>query len=808
MTHLYAARALTATALGLALALPWAGMSAAGAAPDPRPTGPGQERILDRPTKGPAALRGLTGPERARVAARNGMSQERLERVLDDPTAGLSREGKLFYAEQWSGGTAAAAGSVAVNQAASLSEAQTFALHSKQGSSFTIYLDFNGYSLPANVAWRGNGIGAGPFDAFDEREGGTQVYNAAFTQTELDYVAETWRIVAEKFAPFDVDVTTEEPSADALDRTSSGDPTYGLRAVFTDDVDARPSSCPLNSGCAGIAWLDTFDLNESGYPAAGYLEPAWIYTTVQVPLWGGGSVTFQQTAGQAADTAAHELGHNLNLEHDASVEEPSYYSGHDDWYPLMGSSNRAIAQWDDSTYPGAVTDQPTKSDVATINAAGLPTRPDDVGTKALGMQTSYAESGVIETRADTDTFTINRTCTSPLTVSAQGIGLGQALDIKLTVTPPGGSPTAYDPVSSSDTSTAPHTPLGMDATPAAFTDPALGTWTFTVDGTGKAGAAGYSDYGSLGQYTLAISGCPTDGSSAPSAPTNVVTAPVAHTRTGSVTWGAPADDGGSPITGYTVSGVPGGPYAVSAATLGKSLSSLVPGTTYLVSVTAQNAAGTSTPATATIKVPTWVAVAAPAATAKVSGTSATVSWTPAPNTDANNPGEATAAGWNVVLTKAGTTVRTDNPSTAYSGLTYSGLAIGTYTVTVRQRLNSDEGAGTSAATSRSFSIAVKPAAPRIGTASHGSAGRPVNAIARWAVPLSNGGAPVTGYRVYAYKLNSRNQVVAVKYSTMRPAGKRSFVFPLAAGRYKFRVIAYNRIGKSVFSAYSRIVTAR
>jgi hypothetical protein len=52
---------------------------------------------------------------------------------------------------------------------------------------------------------------------------------------ERYYIYSTWQGVAEDFAPFDVNVTTREPSSDALLKSSPSDPTYGLTAVITPD---------------------------------------------------------------------------------------------------------------------------------------------------------------------------------------------------------------------------------------------------------------------------------------------------------------------------------------------------------------------------------------------------------------------------------------------------------------------------------------------------------------------------------------------------------------------------------------------
>jgi hypothetical protein len=60
-----------------------------------------------------------------------------------------------------------------------------------------------------------------------------------------------WRAVAEDFAPFNVDVTTEEPaSVEALRRVGTGDTQWGIRVVIG-------GSCTdwYSGGCGGVAYL-------------------------------------------------------------------------------------------------------------------------------------------------------------------------------------------------------------------------------------------------------------------------------------------------------------------------------------------------------------------------------------------------------------------------------------------------------------------------------------------------------------------------------------------------------------------------
>ena len=109
---------------------------------------------------------------------------------------------------------------------------------------------------------------------------------------------------------------------------------------------------------------------------------------------------------------------------------------------------------------------------------------------------------------------------------------------------------------------------------------------------------------------VAVSGSKTGPASAPSAavtPTKMTTVPsqpgnvkaTASSGSASVTWTAPARNGGSPITAYYVTSYPGGyTVAVGGTTLVAKVSGLTNGTTYTFKVTALSALGSGAPSLA------------------------------------------------------------------------------------------------------------------------------------------------------------------------------------------------------------------
>jgi hypothetical protein len=208
-------------------------------------------------------------------------------------------------------------------------------------------------------------------------------------------------------------------------------------------------------------------------------------------------------------------------------------------------------------------------------------------------------------------------------------------------------------------------------------------------------------------------------------------------------------------------------------------------------------------------------VAPPAATAPTAPTvgtatagngTATVTWTP-PADD----GGAAISGYSIAAVDgAGATVGTATAAgTATSG-TVTGLTNGT-SYRLKVTATNSVGTGPDSALSNPVTPATVSGAPTIGTAASGvTSDTVVSATAAWTAPTSNGGSPVTGYRVTADRYSGLTLVSSALWPATLPAGATSLKWTgLASGAtYKFRVRAVNAVGTSAFSASSNLVTAR
>ncbi|MDP1579613.1 MAG: M12 family metallo-peptidase [Candidatus Didemnitutus sp.] len=350
--------------------------------------------------------------------------------------------------------------------------------HSKPGASKVIYLDFNGHTV-TGTAWN-TAAGAPaayvclPFD----RDGNASTFSPA----EQAIIVNIWERVAEDYRAFDVNVTTEEPAV-FTDTTA--------RALITADKDANGVANPSSSSAAGVAYVGVF--GKSTYRDT--YAVSFIYHT-------------GLSEGYLAVVVSHELGHNMGLSHDGTLnsdgsKRDEYYSGHGSgatgWSPLMGSGSRMVQQWSRGEYYQASNLQ----DDLGILTALLGARPDDhldtiAGATPLFINgAEVRQRGTISSAADADRFSFKTSGAVSLTVAPHSSAFTSnrgSLDVVAEI---------YNAAGSLVTSVNP-----ADATDATIsTTLAAGTYTLRISGTGTGSPlsstpTGYTSYASIGQYQI------------------------------------------------------------------------------------------------------------------------------------------------------------------------------------------------------------------------------------------------------------------------------------------------------------------
>jgi uncharacterized protein (TIGR02145 family) len=269
----------------------------------------------------------------------------------------------------------------------------------------------------------------------------------------------------------------------------------------------------------------------------------------------------------------------------------------------------------------------------------------------------------------------------------------------------------------------------------------------------------------------------------PNAPTGVM--PVAGNAQATVSFTTPSSDGGSAITGYTVTANSGSSTVTAMGTTTSIIvTGLTNGTPYTFTVVATNAVGNSVPSAASTAVtPTAPTVpGAPTGVMAAAGNAqATVSFT-VPSSD----GGSAITGYTVTSSPVGGTGTGTGTMITVTGLT-NGTSY-TFSVVATNAVGSSSPGVSSAVTP-----ATVPDAPTIGSAVRGNA----QAIVSFTTPSSTGGSAITGYTVTSSPAGG----------TGTGTGTPITVTGLTNGtEYTFTVVATNVVGNSSASVASNAVT--
>ena len=377
-----------------------------------------------------------------------------------------------------------------------------FQLHSRPGASKVLYLDFNGHTTPANVGgWKTTPIVTPAFQL-----SGTA---SPTDQLNLNAIRDIWLHVAEDFAPWDIDVTTEQPPTTAR----------GQRCVIGGSV----MDWLGVSGVMGVAHLNSF-----GGAINGNDDNNFVFIDNNYP-------TMKPTTSNVEVTilcVAHEVGHTLGLQHwgeTASGTGQAYTVGHTvtghtgvtSVCPIMGNSGLVgwpsacnLNQWSKGDYPFS---NIVQDDVATITTFA-PKIADDHGntlaTATVVSGTSITGGGVISDSSDVDLMKITagagalslivtphlkyRTMNGDLKVGLSLLNSAGTVVAKNYVTNGLGNTLTYN-VPTGGTYYIKVNGVGYDPAVSAGAQ----VWTNTgITGTVVGTSAGFTNYGSLGRYGI------------------------------------------------------------------------------------------------------------------------------------------------------------------------------------------------------------------------------------------------------------------------------------------------------------------
>jgi hypothetical protein len=411
-------------------------------------------------------------------------------------------------------------------------------LSSLPGAKASIYLNFTG---DFTASWGGfSNITTPAYDIDGDP--------TTFTQTELNNITQIWQYVAEDYAPFNINVTTVQP-------TSMG---HGV----TQKIDIGGGGSWLGFVAGGVSYIGSF-------------VSTWV-PNISFVFSNNLGVGYPKYVG---DASSHEAGHSFGLYHQSQYDASGkliaeYYTGPGDGTaPIMGDSYYApLSRWWMGPNDQGATD--IQDDMAVISSAtnGFGYRDDSVGNTMATARPLTANNGqvsnagIIIKTSDTNFWSFT-TGAGQITLNMNVAAGVNNLIAKLVLEDASGNV-----IATGDDNSATAYSAAISANVAA------GTYYLVAESHGG--------YGDVGQYTLSGTIFP------PAAPTGL-TVTAGDTQV-SLSWTA---TGGA--TSYNIyrSLTAGGegtiPYKTGITTTSFTDTGLTDGTTYYYQVTGVNTGGES-----------------------------------------------------------------------------------------------------------------------------------------------------------------------------------------------------------------------
>jgi hypothetical protein len=250
-------------------------------------------------------------------------------------------------------------------------------LSSNPAAAAKVYLDFDGHF---EAAWGSYSNVTTPAWSLD---GDLNSFNS----TEAAAIRDIWKRVAEDFAPFNLDVTTIEPSSFANRE--------GLR------VSIGGSGGWTNQSVTGFAYANT-----------------WTNSIVNTVYVFPGRLS--NSSKSIAEVSSHEVGHAFGLYHQSTYSSTGaklqeYNTGSGEWAPIMGNGNsKARTTWHNGPTTSSTNFQ-NELQIISSAANTFGYRQDDHGARntprTLPLDSAgYARAvGIIERMDDVDAFSFQVT---------------------------------------------------------------------------------------------------------------------------------------------------------------------------------------------------------------------------------------------------------------------------------------------------------------------------------------------------------------------------------------------------------------